>query len=116
MPPTFITRSWSSAAVPARSVAVWRGSTKSSSRSTQREALAEVRDSYKHRFSSLGYKDFSDYCKTKWGMSRRNAYDLMGTAEVTRNVQEVAQISREEARPLTRLETPEQQRAETSGD
>lgn len=73
-------------------------------------ALATVRDEFKHDFEAIGYKNFEDYCKQKWGISRRSAYDLMDTSEAAQNVQDIAQPkNRESLRPLVSLE-PEQQR------
>jgi hypothetical protein len=43
-------------------------------------------------------------------MSGKSAYDLIGTSTAASNVQEVGQITREQARPLMKLPDAEQQR------
>jgi hypothetical protein len=70
-------------------------------------ALAAIRDGKLYRES---HGTFEAYCSDKWKISRRSAYDLIATSEAAENVQEVAQITREQARPLATLPTPELQR------
>lgn len=72
------------------------------------EALAEIRDKKLYRVS---HGTFEEYCKEEWQISRRSAYDLISTSSAAQNVQEVAQITREQARPLAKLKEPAQQRA-----
>lgn len=69
-------------------------------------ALSEIHDS---RLYKIEHPTFEDYCKSKWNLSRRSGYDLIATSEAAKNVQDLAQtpITREQARPLTKL-PPEQ--------
>lgn len=71
------------------------------------EALAEIRDKRLYR---IQYETFEAYCKDEWEISRQSAYDLIATSKVAANVQEVGQITREQARPLAALKEPAQQR------
>jgi hypothetical protein len=69
-------------------------------------ALARIRDKRLYRET---HGTFEEYCKDRWGFSRRTGYDLMQTAEIANSVQEVAQVSREAARELAPLtDNPEQ--------
>jgi phage N-6-adenine-methyltransferase len=65
-------------------------------------ALLEIRDSglYKVRYGT-----FEEYCRERWQMARRTAYQLMDAAEVVENVRNCAQIPANEAqaRPLVGL-------------
>jgi hypothetical protein len=76
------------------------------------EALVEIRDSRLYR---LEFKTFEDYCRDKWHMSRPRVYQLVGTAAVAKNLSTMVDIpepsSERQARPLTKLKEPEQQRA-----
>ena len=74
------------------------------------EALSEIRDTRLYR---LEYKTFEDYCREEWQMERRQVYRMMDAAEAAKNVSHGTQTAPEnerQARPLTKLETPEQQR------
>lgn len=74
------------------------------------DALARIHDQRLYRES---YSTFEDYCRERWGFSRRTGYDLMQTAGVARTVQEVAhaKVTREQARELVPLKgEPEQLR------
>jgi protein gp37 len=71
--------------------------------------LLEIRDSRLYRQS---YRTFEDYCRERWNLSRRRAYQLIGAGEVIENVNHGSQILPEnerQVRPLTDLE-PAQQR------
>lgn len=57
------------------------------------EALAEIRDKYRHHFKSLGYSNFEDYCIKKWKFSRYTAYNLMNAAEVVTNVEHAQHLT-----------------------
>ncbi|MDF5719877.1 MAG: hypothetical protein PUP91_05200 [Rhizonema sp. PD37] len=73
------------------------------------QALSQIRD---QRLYRANYKTFEEYCMTRWEMSRRSAYQLIGAAMVVENVRNCAQIlplNEAQARPLTAL-SPEQQR------
>jgi ParB family chromosome partitioning protein len=66
-------------------------------------ALMEIRDGrlYRERWGT-----FEDYCRERWGIARRTAYQLMDAAEVVENVRNCAQIApanEAQARPLTSL-------------
>jgi len=72
-------------------------------------ALMAIRDKGLYRHD---YGTFEDYCRERWGMARRTAYQLIDAVEVVENVRNCAQIlpaNEAQARPLTALE-PEQQR------
>jgi hypothetical protein len=72
-------------------------------------ALLKIRDG---RFYRDSHRTFDDYCRERWGMARRTAYQYLEAAKATENVRSCAQIlplNEAQARPLTRLE-PEQQR------
>lgn len=74
-------------------------------------ALMEIRD---NRLYRKEFKTFEDYCQEKWGRSRRWAYHMIeasSVAGILQNVNHGSQIPETErqARPLTKLETPEQQ-------
>ncbi|MBD2772512.1 hypothetical protein [Iningainema tapete] len=73
------------------------------------QALSQIRD---QRLYRENYKTFEEYCITRWEISRRSAYQLIGAAMVVENVRNCAQIlplNEAQARPLTAL-PPEQQR------
>lgn len=71
------------------------------------EALAEIKTGKLYRGT---YGSFEAYCREEWSMSRYNAFDLIETSKAAKNVEEVQQITREQARPLAALKQPEQQR------
>jgi polyhydroxyalkanoate synthesis regulator phasin len=73
-------------------------------------ALLRVRDLKLYR---MEYSTFEAYCAERWSIARRTAYQLMDAAHVTENVRNCAQtapLNEAQARPLTRLKDPEQQR------
>jgi hypothetical protein len=74
-------------------------------------ALSEIRESrlYREHFAT-----FEDYCRERWGWERRHAYRLIDAAAVSENVShgtQTAPASERQARPLAKLDTPEQQQA-----
>lgn len=74
-------------------------------------ALMEIRD---NRLYRKEFKTFEEYCQEKWGKSRYWAYNFIKASEVAgalESVDNCQQIPETEsqARPLTKLETPEQQ-------
>jgi len=71
-------------------------------------ALLEIRDSRLYRKE---HGTFEDYCRERWSIERRRAYQLMDAAEVTQNVKNFSHLPEREshAAPLAHLE-PEQQR------
>lgn len=72
------------------------------------EALWEIRDSKLYR---IEFKTFENYCRKKWGFKRHNAFDLIDTASAAKNVEDIQQPrNRETARPLTKLDSPADQR------
>jgi len=73
------------------------------------QALLAIRDGklYREFFGT-----FEEYCQAKWGMSRPQAYRLIGAAEVVTNLSPIGDIlpaAESQIRPLTALE-PDQQR------
>jgi hypothetical protein len=73
-------------------------------------ALMTIRNKKLYRFS---FSTFEDYCRDRWGMARRTAYQYLQASEVIENVRNCAQTlpqTESQARPLTSLE-PEVQRA-----
>ena len=74
------------------------------------EALAEIRDSRLYR---IEHATFEDYCREEWQMARRTAYQFIDGAVAAENVRHGAHVeptNERQVRPLTKLETPEQQR------
>lgn len=74
-------------------------------------ALMEIRD---NRLYRKDFNTFEEYCQEKWGKSRYWAYNFIKASEVAgvlESVDNCQQIPETEsqARPLTKLETPEQQ-------
>lgn len=73
-------------------------------------ALLAIRDGKLYREA---YKTFEDYCRERWSLGERRAYQFMDAARVVNNlkVEPMVQLpdSERQARPLTELE-PEQQR------
>jgi hypothetical protein len=73
------------------------------------QALRQIQD---QRLYRQDYKNFEEYCITRWEMSRRSAYQLIEAASVYENVRHGAQIlpaNERQTRPLTIL-PPEKQR------
>jgi hypothetical protein len=74
-------------------------------------ALSAIRDSRLYRAE---FKTFEEYCKEKWGMASRTAYQLISSAEVVSNVRNCADIpppaNEAQARPLAQL--PKEQQVE----
>lgn len=71
-------------------------------------ALAEIRDSRLYRET---HKTFEDYCRDRWDIARRTAYQMIESYDVVENVRHGAHklpVNERQARPLTKLE-PEQQ-------
>lgn len=74
-------------------------------------ALLEIRD--KGLYRATHKDDFEGYCKERWGMSIRFAQMQMAAAKATSAVADTNNCSPEsesQARPLTQLDTPEEQR------
>lgn len=75
------------------------------------EALCEIRDSRLYR---VEFGTFEEYCKSKWGFTKTQAFRLIGGAEVAKNLSpigdktKVVPVKESQARPLTSL-PPEQQ-------
>lgn len=70
-------------------------------------ALLEIRDSRLYREN---YGTFEEYCRERWGIERRRAYQLMDAAEVAENVKNFSHQSLRESHvaPLVGL-PPDQQ-------
>lgn len=86
------------------------------------EALMAIRE---QRLYRAAHGTFEEYCRARWGMARRTAYQLMDAAEVVQNVRNCAHslpANEAQARPLAALATPALQRevwqevVETAGD
>jgi hypothetical protein len=64
------------------------------------------------KWSSLGYKSFDDYCKSKWNMSRTFVFNTIESSKVAKRLNvlncEHSPQTESQARPLTKL-APEQQ-------
>lgn len=74
------------------------------------QALLEIRD---RRLYRAEFTTFENYCRERWQMERRHAYRLIDAAKVIENVSHGTQnppVSERQARPLTELKEPEQQR------
>ena len=74
------------------------------------QALLSIRDGRLYRGT---HDTFETYCRERWGMARQRAYQLIDAAQVVRNVSTVVDIvpaNERQARPLTRLPDPAQQR------
>lgn len=69
-------------------------------------ALMQIRDNRLYRES---YGTFEEYCKEKWGLERRRAYQLIDGYKVSENVNARTQTEYQ-LRPLTRIKDPEEQR------
>ena len=77
-------------------------------------ALAEIRDQ-RYYHDVLGFETFKEYCRTRWDMARQTAYQLIDSASVIENVRNCGQtetipMNESQARPLSRIKDPEQQR------
>jgi hypothetical protein len=77
------------------------------------KALAELRD---HRLYRSTHKTFEDYCRERFGYSRRQPYLLMDAAVVFDNLLEkcdpldhILPTSERQVRPMTKLEPQQQQ-------
>lgn len=76
-------------------------------------ALLKIRDSRLYRET---HDTFEEYCRDRWDMTRDYAYKLIGSSEVVDNLEnvdhgiQIKPTTERQARPLTKLETPEQQR------
>lgn len=72
-------------------------------------ALMRIRD---NDLYTVTHNTFEAYCKERWGMARRTAYQMIDAATVVENVRNCAQIPTHESqvRPLAAL-PPEQQPA-----
>lgn len=71
-------------------------------------ALMEIRDNGLYRAT---FVTFEDYCRERWGIERRRAYQLMEAAQVVNNVNNCTQITptnESQARPLTPLSSQQQ--------
>ncbi len=77
-------------------------------------ALAEIQKDKLYLPKNGGkYRSFDEYCVERWGWKRRHAYEIIAGAEAAENVRNcahIAPVSEGQARPLTRLKKPEQQR------
>lgn len=72
------------------------------------EALLSIRD---RRLYRANYRTFEDYCRDRWSMARRTAYQLMDAAGVVENVRNCAQAlpaNEAQVRPLAMLQPDEQ--------
>lgn len=73
-------------------------------------ALKAIRDERLYRET---HDTFGDYCKDRWNIARRTAYQLINGSQATENVRDCAQVdptNEYQARPLTQLDTPAEQR------
>lgn len=72
-------------------------------------ALKKIRDSRLYRGK---YRTFEDYCKERWGMTRRRAYQLLDGSDVVANVNSCSHAPTNEAqvRPLVGLPVEDQRR------
>jgi hypothetical protein len=77
-------------------------------------ALASIRDDRLYRQT---HDTFEDYCRDKWGWSRQRAHQLIDAASLS-TIVDNGPANEGQARPLTKLDTPEQQVAawELAGD
>lgn len=70
-------------------------------------ALTEIRD---RRLFRETHDSFELYVHGRWGMSKQRAYQLVNAAKVSQQFVDSAPQNEAQARPLARLDTPEQQR------
>jgi hypothetical protein len=68
-------------------------------------ALAAIRDGRLYRES---HATFEEYCKTRWGWSKRHCDRLIGAAEVANEVGPIGPTTESQARPLKKLPPEEQ--------
>lgn len=54
------------------------------------QALARIKD--EDLYKSLGYRRFEDYCRERWDLSRKRAYDLTGAYETVRQLSPMGDI------------------------
>ncbi len=76
-------------------------------------ALAEIRDKELYKLSKGGeFKTFEEYCKKRWEFTGRYARYLLTGKETVDNLKggTMVPVSERQIRPLTKLETPEEQR------
>lgn len=66
----------------------------------------QIRD---NRLYREHYGTFEEYCKGKWGLERRRAYQLIDGYKVSENVNARTQTEYQ-LRPLTKIKDPEEQR------
>lgn len=72
-------------------------------------ALMIIRD---NRLYRLEFPSFEKYCNDKWNLSKMHAYRIINSAEVVNNLESnqlVTPKTESQARPLTKLGTPEDQ-------
>jgi hypothetical protein len=74
------------------------------------EALLEIRDSRLYR---IEHGTFEEYCKSKWGMSKRHCDRLISSTEATKNLGPggPTPTTERQARPLTKLPAEKQPEA-----
>lgn len=73
-------------------------------------ALMQIRDNKLYREK---YGTFEEYCKEKWGLERRRAYQLIDGYKISENVYPGTQkppLQEKVLRPLTIIKDPEEQR------
>lgn len=77
-------------------------------------ALAEIRDRGYYR-DVLGFETFEAYCKAKWDMTKRYAYDLISSSSVVKTISSEPMVhppaNERQCRPLARLEPTQQREA-----
>lgn len=73
-------------------------------------ALAEIRDS---RLYKETHSTFEAYCRERWGWTRQNTNRIISASKVVKNLEPNGSIpapsSEGQVRPLTKLQTPEDQ-------
>lgn len=74
------------------------------------DALREIRD---ERLYKESYVTFEDYCLSRWGWTPQHSGRLIAASEVANNLEPIGSIpaTESQARPLTKLESPDLQRA-----
>lgn len=71
-------------------------------------ALLEIRDKRLYRQE---YSTFEEYCREQWNIKRQRAYELMGAADVVKNLSEISDklpLRESHVAPLASLEPEEQ--------
>jgi len=74
-----------------------------------RDGIVEIRGSRLYRES---YETFEGYCRDRWDMDRNYTNKLIASASVVKSLGTTVPIqptNERQARPLTKLETPEEQ-------